>query len=246
MTRCSFRSLFTALAFLSRLVPGRERTEEELAAAVLFYPLVGLILGLVLVLPFSFGLAAGSDWVRAWLFLAASLWLTRGLHWDGLADFADAWGSAAKGEGFWRIIKDSRMGAFGGMGLFMGLAGQLVLLQAAFARSAWGLLVWTPILGRAMVLPLAALVQPYPGSALGRLTASGAQGKAAFGAFLLAAFAGIPLAGLNAAVCGLVLAALAALGLANVARRQGGLNGDFFGTLIIAGELAALLAGALV
>ena len=241
-----FLSLWTALAFLTRLVPGRECTEKELADSVPLYPLAGLILGLLLVLPFYLGLASGSSWVRAWLFLAASLWLTRGLHWDGLADLADAWGSGADGDRFWDIIKDSRMGAFGGMGLVMGLAGQLILLEATFARSAWGLLVWAPLLGRTMVLPLAAWVSPHPRSSLGRLMVPGASGKPAFFAFALAALAGILLAGPAAAFCGLGLATLAAFALGSIANRHGGLNGDFFGTLIIMGELAALLGGVLV
>ena len=245
MIQCFFRSLLVALAFLTRLAPGRECTEKDITASVPLYPLAGLLMGLLLVLPFFLGLASGSSWVRAWLFLAFSLWVTRGLHWDGLADLADAWGSSAQGERFWDILKDSRMGAFGGMGLVMGLAGQLILLESAFARSAWGLLIWAPLLGRAMVLPLAAWIPPHPRSSLGRLTAPGASGKQALLAFMLSVLAGLLLAGPAAALYGLALASCAALALGRTATRHGGLNGDFFGTLIIMSELAALLGGML-
>ncbi len=237
--------LVTALAFLTRLAPGRERTEEELAASVPLYPAVGGILGLLLTAPFFFGLAAGHAWVQAWLFLAASLYLTRGLHWDGLADLIDAWGGAADSERFWEILKDSRMGAFGGIGLFLGLAGQLILLQTAFSRSDWGLLIWAPLLGRAMILPLAAFSDVHPRSSLGRLIRPGASGKAALLSLLLAVLAGLLLAGPATALRGLGMATLVVLVLNRLAARHGGLNGDFLGSAVVCAELAALLSGVL-
>ncbi|MEG6551942.1 adenosylcobinamide-GDP ribazoletransferase, partial [Desulfocurvibacter africanus] len=117
------RGFFTALAFLTRLVPARLGKPEDLAAAMAWLPAVGLVLGGLLVVPLALGLFSATPWVQAWLLVIANLWATRGLHLDGLADVADGWGSGADGQRFWEIVKDSRLGAFGAMGLLLTLTG---------------------------------------------------------------------------------------------------------------------------
>ena len=53
-----------ALSFLSRLGAGRERSEEEMRASVAFYPLVGLLLGLLALIPVWL-VPAGYFWLKA-------------------------------------------------------------------------------------------------------------------------------------------------------------------------------------
>ena len=105
------------LSFLSRLVPGKIVPDGDFKRAVPLMPFAGLVIGAVCIAPFYSGLFSGRPWVQAWLFAILNYVVTRGLHWDGVADLSDAWGSNATGPRFWEILKDSRTGAFGVIGL---------------------------------------------------------------------------------------------------------------------------------
>jgi adenosylcobinamide-GDP ribazoletransferase len=231
---------WAALAFLTRLVPPPPPDERTLAAAVAWYPLAGLAIGLLACLPFLAACAAAYPFIQGWLYVLISLWGTRGLHWDGLADVADAWGSNRHGADFHAVLKDSRIGAFGVIALIMGLGGQWMLAGTLYARGEWLPLVLAPVAGRAGAVALAALVPPHPDSRLGRLAAAGASRRLAAGMLAGVGIAACPILGGAQAV-----AALAGLGailgsLARLAGKEGGLNGDFCGCTIILTECLAL------
>jgi adenosylcobinamide-GDP ribazoletransferase len=245
LSNSNLTSFFAALGFLTRLrVPAGAHT-PDLGRSMYFFPIVGLGIGLGLTIPWMLGVAAGMPWVQAWLWLGASLYLTRGLHWDGWADLWDGWGSNARTEQFWEILKDSRMGAFGGMGLFMGLAGFVILVQEACLAQRWGVLIWAPVLGRGAAVCLTWLARDLhrPGG-LARTFLLGIRSwhlyavlgqTLLFGLFFLT---WLPLlASLGFCLAGLLI-------FLNIARKQGGLNGDFLGSAIVWGELSALLAWA--
>ena len=245
-----------ALAFLSLLSLIPCRTEEELRAATPWFPLAGLFLGLVwtaagfclfhylgsyaaLLPPFPALLAA-------WGWLCLAVWLTRGLHWDGMADLGDACGSGAREERFWQILRDSRMGAFGGMSLFMGLLGQWLCVAAHIQQEHWPALVIAPAWSRITSLWLAATTPPHGDGMLGRIvcasmTPSRLRWSLLWGALL--ALILLP--------CGIAWQRLPLLILgqwllhrwfATTARRHGGISGDFFGAYIESAQLWFLLS----
>lgn len=244
MTR-RFPILFRdALAFLSRLASSASGgSGESLAAAVPCYPLAGLVLGLIASAPYLF--ASSESWIPAWLYVLILAWLTRGLHWDGLADLADACGSNADGERFWRIMKDSRTGAFGVMALVFGITGQVLAARACASAGQWPALIFAPALGRAMVILFGRLTMPYIGSTLAALIQPGARSGAALAAFALTVIAALPVLGFSAFVLAALLTLACLLILARIASAHGGANGDFHGALIIAVETAVLMAAAL-
>jgi len=104
--------LLIALQFLTR-VPVRlphPPSSRDLGQSLLWYPLVGLLLGTLL-----YGLALGIDLIapalRPGLLLAAWVWLTGTLHIDGLGDTADAWiGGRGNRDRMLTIMKDPRAG----------------------------------------------------------------------------------------------------------------------------------------
>jgi len=186
------------------------------------------------------GVAAGLPWVQAWLWLGGSIYITRGLHWDGWADLWDGWGSNATNEHFWGILKDSRMGAFGGLGLFMGLAGFLILVQEACQARQWGVLIWAPILGRGAAVGLTWLARNLHRPGLAQTFLLGMRRRCLYivmGQVLLAGLFLVPwpsfIASLGFCLAGLLI-------FLNIAREQGGLNGDFLGSAIVWGELSVL------
>ncbi|MGB9792454.1 MAG: adenosylcobinamide-GDP ribazoletransferase [Thermacetogeniaceae bacterium] len=112
------QSFLCALAFLTRIpIPMKKNYNSEIwRNSLYFFPLIGLILGLIL---------EGSWWVLSHLFsstisaallLLIHIFLTGGLHLDGLMDTLDGLGGGKTREHILAIMKDSRVGAFGVQG----------------------------------------------------------------------------------------------------------------------------------
>jgi len=98
------------------------------AQALLWFPLVGLILGLIhygaalfLTEQLPLGLAA-------LILLSLSIGLNGGLHLDGLVDSADGLFALVTPERRLDILKDPRLGTFGGLALVLSLAFKWQLL----------------------------------------------------------------------------------------------------------------------
>lgn len=234
--------LLAAMGFMTRIAPARVYEDEVFAATVKYLPLVGAVIGALVTAPFYFGFLRGHAWLQAWLLLLLSLWITRGLHWDGLADIFDAWGSGARGDAFWDVMKDSRLGAFGGIALFMGLAGQLVLLHNAMLLKAYEAVAWSFVLGRATCAWTAFMGRGLEReSGLGRTFLPGADWRAVVLTAVQVVGLGLLVRPPATMIPALAVAVLGAVELGSLARRQGGMNGDFLGAAVIWGELAGLM-----
>ncbi|WP_031386476.1 adenosylcobinamide-GDP ribazoletransferase [Desulfonatronum thiodismutans] len=234
-----------AAGFLTRLAPARIVDVDTLGRGVRWFPLVGLYLGFVAALPFMLGLGEGRPWIQAWLWLGVTMVLTRGLHWDGWVDLCDAWGSGARGERFWEVLKDSRMGAFGGMGLVMGLAGYLVLLSEVFPHGAWGVLIWAPVLGRTAAVVLAWRTRALRRPGLAGIFSDAATGRRSLLVVGTALALGLAFVPVKTLVFGGLLCVAGMLFLVRLARFRGGVNGDFLGAVIVWGELSVFLGWSL-
>ena len=85
------KPLLIALQFLTRLpVTTGDWSERDIGRSMLFYPLVGLLLGLALA-GVTVALRGGAPGVVAAVLLGMWIFATGALHLDGLADSADAW-----------------------------------------------------------------------------------------------------------------------------------------------------------
>ncbi len=235
-----------ALGFLTRLGPSRVLSTEEMCRTIRHFATVGLVVGTVATLPLHLVLGARNPAVLAWLWLGLSIWLTRALHWDGWADLWDAWGSCAQGDRFWAIMKDSHIGAFGVIGLVMGLGGQMLLAGELAPTAGWTALLWAPCFGRACAALIAGLGTPPPTSTLGRLSLAGATPGIILAQAVIALTSGLLLCGFQAVLYAVFFAGVGILALVRLSRRQGGLNGDFLGATIIWGELSAMLGAVLI
>lgn len=231
------RNFHVALTFLTRLGRARITSSAEISASMPMYPLVGGVIGLGLTLV---AMAPVSSTVLAWGVTGANIFLTRGLHWDGWADLWDGWGSGTTGERFWEIVKDSRIGAFGVLGLVLGLGLQTALFEIVIHRRAWASLVWSCVFGRFCGLVLAFLGRAMSRPGLGQTALHGAtRHTLIFGGIVsLVAASFLPPIQFGSSLL-LSLAPLALL--LRLGRVQGAINGDFLGAAIVAGEICALL-----
>ena len=112
-------------------------------------PLVGLVIGAILVLVrFALAWIGTPDLINGAVLTCVYIFLTGGLHFDGLADTFDGIFSGRTKEQSLEIMKDSRIGVFGTLGIIM--AG--IFYFALFTGIPIGGLLAFPVCGRACCL----------------------------------------------------------------------------------------------
>jgi len=117
------RLFFAALTFLTRIpAPSWFRHYPgDLDRATRYFPLIGCFVGLVSAFVFWASLKAFSREVAILLSMIASLILTGAFHEDGFADFCDGFGGGGNRDRILEIMKDSRIGSFGAIGIVISL-----------------------------------------------------------------------------------------------------------------------------
>jgi adenosylcobinamide-GDP ribazoletransferase len=168
--------LIAALQFLTILPIKRSFTARQIGRSALFFPLVGAIIGAVLAgLNYLFNLVLPSPVVNV-LLVAALAVLSGGLHLDGLADTLDGIAGHHNVEERLEIMRDSRIGGFGAIGVALVLLIQYVLLNNIPADLKLYILLLVPTLSRwAMVNAI--YIYPYARpSGLGRAFKDGLNG----------------------------------------------------------------------
>ena len=238
-----------ALTFLTKLPwPWRGPADgAALARSLFWFPWVGAALGL------GFWVAwAGFQKIlpapaAAALLLALTVWVTGGLHLDGLADTADGLGGGCTPETSLRIMKDSRVGAFGVISLILGLILKFSLFLSLAAqpdRSA-ALMLFTVVSRWGMVL--LAYLSPYarPEGGLGQAMTLGVSPQVLAGASLSTGVLSVLILGAPGLVLFGAAAALVWLGSLYFQHRLGGITGDVLGATNEVLEIL-VLAGALI
>ena len=245
-----------AAAFFTRLPTGGSAAAIRPGRVILHGPGIGLALGLVAAaiagIVGSLVAQPGAAVLSGISAVAAAAYLTRGLHLDGLADFADGLGADRSPQESVAIMQRSDIGPFGVITLVL----VLMLQVAGLALLDAGGPFW---LGPVIALPagrvaIAWLCRPAlaaaPGSRLGAWVAQTVATPHAAAASLLWAAGAALLAGLatGSAAAGAAgaLAVAAACGCGAVVgriavRRFGGITGDVLGAAVELGQTAALL-----
>jgi adenosylcobinamide-GDP ribazoletransferase len=235
------KSLKLAFAFMT-VLPVRlkgDLSPGDLGRASGWYPLVGVVIG-------------GLVWLAKYelqqvfpLLLAAVLsvafWvsLSGGLHLDGLADCFDGMLNSSLPERRLEIMKDPRLGTFGGIGLVLALLIKVATVYSLAPGHDWIAILLAAALGRWMIL----LAGKQPLARPGGMGADFALGltKGSFAWAIILPLVLVILGGWRG-VLAAGLAHLAALGIFGLARsRLGGVTGDVYGLLVEVTELVVLL-----
>lgn len=238
------RALWAAAMFFTRLpLPSLPvLAPEDQRRATAYWPLVGALVGTVIAGVWALAATLVPSGVAAGLALAAGLLLTGALHEDGFADVCDGFGGGATRERVLEIMRDSRIGAFGAIGIFMLLGLKWQAMTALPPSLLPAAVITAHVLSRgaavAMMVALpyartdASLARPMVGPPGARLTGVAVTALAP----LLLLPPPCRLAGL-AAVAGIWAMCLLWFG-----RRLGGYTGDCLGAVQQLGETALLLA----
>jgi adenosylcobinamide-GDP ribazoletransferase len=238
-------SLILAVRFLTLVpVPGREADGRgALGRAAWWFPIVGLALGVALAAVDRVLQVAFSPLLSALLVL--SLWkvATGGIHLDALADCVDGLGGRDCQHRL-AIMRDSRIGTFGAVGLILYFLIALLALAEMPPTARGRVLLLAPVAGR--LAPL--LIGP-------RFRAASDHGSGATFLRSMSPWAGpvhlVAVCALSAWLLGrwgpvVTVGSLLAVFVwsASLVRLLGGLTGDVLGSGVELGELAILLAGA--
>ena len=127
-------------------------TPQQNAQALLFYPVVGLLIGGIL-----YGIAlllhALPLVLLSSVILVLWIWLTGGLHLDGLADTADAWvGGFGDKARTLEIMKDPSCGPIGVLSLVIVCILKWSALYVLLQKQLYTALILFPMLGRLVPL----------------------------------------------------------------------------------------------
>ncbi len=173
--------------------------------------------------------------------LVVALWaaLTGGLHLDGLADCGDGLLAAVSPERRLEIMRDPRLGTFGGATLILYLLLKTFAIASLPVPSIIAFLL-APAIARWLILLVAVQPSARPGG-LGAAFKQGLNRTVYVGAAIIPIIL-IVLGGWRAVVAA-VAAHLGALIIVRVARsRLGGITGDVLGLTVEVSELIILLA----
>lgn len=131
MIKRELEYFFAALRFFTRLPAPAwvGHSAEQLNHAARYFPAVGIVVGAI---GAGVTLAAGLLWpppLAVLLGMAATLLATGAFHEDGLADSVDGFGGGWTREEVLRIMKDSRIGSFGAIGIGLALLMKFAVLR---------------------------------------------------------------------------------------------------------------------
>ena len=234
--------LLAAIQFLTILPVKRNFTSEQIGCSTAYFPVVGIIIGLILFgLHYVLNLFLPASLVNI-LLLAGLVVLSGGLHLDGLVDTIDGMAGHRTPERRLEIMHDSRIGGIGAVGLVLFLIIEYVSLNNVPEKWMPYTLLLAPTVSRwAMVNSI--FTCPYA-----RATGLGKAFKQVISwqAFLLATLVALLLAVVLFRVAGLVIMASAWLTITLAAlyfkRQLHGLTGDTYGAINEIALTAVLLA----
>ena len=240
--------------FLTRVPTGiRDTQPTEISGSTAYFSLVGFLLGLVGLIPFFFL----PPTYAVLLSLALVTILTGALHEDGLADVCDGLFGAYEPKKRLKIMADSQIGTFGGIGLWFLFTVKFFLLrdiattaQLAEEASWFPWILATPLMfsraSSVVLLVVAGNSRPEIGEENSEAKVSKffsqVGPKEVFICILIAMLAGIWLMQAKVWIC--VASAVVTAGLAGwyFKRRLGTLNGDALGAVTMLVEVACLAA----
>ena len=238
-----------AIGTLTRLrVPAPRRVDAGVArVAMLLAPVVGALLAAVgaLVLV-AVEVAGPAPLLGAVLTIAWLAWLTRALHWDGLADLADGLGSGAEASRALAVMKDPSVGAFGVLAVVLVLATQVSALASIPAPAQAAIALVVAVVAGRLSLTLST-VRGVPAASADGLGAAVA-GSVPLPAGVVVLVAAVVVAALVDPTWAFALLIGVAVGLATTflgVRRLGGITGDVLGAGVELATAASLVASAL-
>jgi adenosylcobinamide-GDP ribazoletransferase len=238
------KSLLVAISTLTCLPLSPDQwTDKDLKESVAFYPLVGALMGGLLVLADKISIAHD---LKALLLLLLWVAITSAFHLDGLSDCLDGFFGGKTPEERRLIMKDPHIGAFGVTGIALALLFKYILLTHLLSDGeSWKQLLFVPLAARwAVTLACTLFKAPAGDKGLGsQVVGLPVPWFAASTVVTLAMGIGLlKIQGMES----VLLAAAVALAMGFLSQsRIGGLTGDGMGAIVELGEVSLLFMACL-
>lgn len=141
-----------AIGFLTILpISSNVKTKEEFTGTMAFFPIVALILGSIY---YIVTMIANNifklSFFSAVIYIIISIIFTGGLHYDGLADSFDGLFSGKDKEKMLYIMQDSRIGAFGVLGIIINILLKLGIVYVFVQENILFFTIYSVIFSRFM------------------------------------------------------------------------------------------------
>lgn len=146
-----FKKFVTALQFLTIATVRKDHQIEEgdLSGSMAFFPVVGFLIGLVLVYADKvFALITLPQSLANLMLVVLAVLMTRALHIDGLADTLDGLMGGRDRSSRLAIMKDSRLGTAGALGIVFVVTLKYLSLNSLFNSEKVAALLTAPLLAR--------------------------------------------------------------------------------------------------
>ncbi len=234
-----------ALSFLTTLPAGSfssEVQEETLGQTQAWFPVVGLLLGLIIFAGGLFCKTFLTPAITATLILLLHFLLTGGFHLDGIADTADGLMSGrVEREKIFSIMKDSFLGSMGATALVLLLLLKFSALLTLVNDAPLSLILF-PVFGRYAIIQLTFSSEyARPEGGLGAIFTNHCGARELSIAAVTSLVAGIICAGITGLLSFFVIVLYVFL-IKNAARRLlGGVTGDILGFTCESSETLALI-----
>ena len=238
------RLFFIAFQFLTIIpLPFALRWQgSDMGRCMRFFPVVGLVIG---------GLLAGLNYCLSPVFPAAVVSLllvttlaivTGALHLDGLADLCDGFGARGGRERFLAVMKDSKTGAIGVVGVALGLMLKYQAINSLPVLVRSESIIFFPAAARFAQVLLTTGSRQAREDGLGAAFITDAGKRELFLAGMTTLAAGWFLLGSKGIFCCIIISLFALLARSYFHRRLGGITGDIIGAVSELSETICILA----
>ena len=216
--------------------------EKSFGRSVIFLPLIGLLIGVLLVITSKISLSILPASVSDAIVLAVLIIVTGGLHVDGFADTIDGFAGGKNKDDILRIMKDSRIGTFGVVGIVMLLLTKYLSIQNLQSDTKYFVLIIMPVIGRWSVLPMGMFFKyARIEGGTGKIFAESVRLKEFIIGTIIVLSIIIPLFRLNGFLM-LAVIFIVTLVIGRYSKRKiNGITGDVFGAAIEINELIVLI-----
>jgi adenosylcobinamide-GDP ribazoletransferase len=235
------KSFLASVAFLTRIPVGRLVTFDAtlVARSAGWFPLVGLLLGIIYSMAAALLKGHLPSVVIAVLLVLLDAVSTGALHFDGLADTVDGFGGGKSREDVLNIMRDHAIGSYGATAIVILVALKVTVYACLLEQSNWiGAIILTPGLSRWSMLLLTATLS-YARTSTSVVTSIGKhsliKGTAVMAAALIVSMSS------RAAIAAAVVVAVTFAFGAYCRHRIAGITGDTLGANLQLCESAALL-----
>ncbi len=243
------RSFLLQLQFFTRIpVPVKiEFDDTHFAKGIIFAPVIGFIIGVMLCVIFLLFNKTGAGALSALSVVIAEILISGGLHMDGLADTFDGIPSNRPADEILKIMKDSRIGTNGTLALILTILAKTMLIMSLNISSNLYIIILMPAVSR-MSISWSSGISSYAGKKKGLGTAyiNNTGIREIIISTALTAAAGTAMLGIRGPLLIIPAIIFTLLFTTYVKKKIGGTTGDILGAVIEMSEIVFLLSAHLI